>query len=185
MALLKIRVVEQGGGLMPVGLHTAKVTSTRVTESSAGTPQLEVQFRSERTGLVRNAWYNLRGYKRNAKGDLVDKNGKKISLDGLEGDALIKALRRRVEDPEVTKKCENILGKFAFHLGFGKDEEITEDAMIDRECLVAVGNDGVSEKVIYTFSKDNVDGAERMTSNRLGFDVMLDEDVDEDEPVIV
>jgi hypothetical protein len=175
MGLLKVRVREQGtGSLMPVGLHTARVVSVALTDSQAGTPQVEFQLVNQ-DGQVRNAWFNLKGFKRNGKGFFVDSRNHKISLEGLEGEALIKAMQKRVEDPEVTEKLMEILGKFMGHLGFDIDEDVDIEDAVGKTCIVAVGKDAVGEKIVYTFALDNVDAAERITSKRFGFDVILDE----------
>jgi len=175
----EFKVVEQGtGSLMPIGLHKASIVSVIATASKTLTPQIEVRLANEKN-QIRNAWYNMRGYKRNSAGQLVDKKNQVIHLEGLEGKKLETALNRRIEDPALTLKCQEIFGKFLNHAGLEPDrkfknlEEVGE-AIVKNEVLVGVMKERGYEKVSNTFHVDAIDAAERTMSKKLGYEVVLD-----------
>jgi hypothetical protein len=170
-------VAQTEGTLIPVGLHTAEIIAVVETESRSKTQQIEVKFKTA-DGAIRNNWYNLQGFVRNATGKPLDKDGKVINIEGLEGEKLEKAYARRVEDEKSTDICYEILGKFFHHAGFPENEEMTSERLpelLKRNVIIGVMDDGISTKICNTFSVDAVEAGERTMTKKLGYACVLDE----------
>lgn len=177
---MKITAKARKSALIGKGLHLATIQSISETVSKSGTPQLEMKLVNGQ-GLVRMYWFNLRGYKTNAKGDYVDSKNRMIEYLSLpEGsDERHAALAKRVEDPEKTQTCLEILEKFAGDLGFEEDEDINTDDFVEKQLYIVVTDDGVAGNIKYMFGVHKEKDAEYYASKFFGVPVTaFEEDFD-------
>ena len=169
-------VARKTGNLIGAGLHTTTVLSAIETESRQKTPQLEITVQNE-GGAKRKLWFNLMGFKANKKGDYLDKQGRVIkwSLDDAP-EVIAKALAKRIEDPEKTDKCVQIVQEFATDCGIAEGSEFTVDDFVDQTVIIAVSDEGRESRVTNTFSLARQDAAEQIMSKKWGYPVALDEE---------
>lgn len=171
---MKITVQARKSGLIGKGLHECSIQSIVETTSKSGTPQLEMTL-INKAKLVRKYWFNLRGFKKNAKDQFIDSKNRVIELESLKQGSPehIAALSKRVEDPLGTEKAMKILGTFAGDIGFDVDDDINTDDFVGRKVYALVTADGVEGEIKYIFGEHKLESAEFYASKVLGYDVTL------------
>ena len=165
------------GNLTAQGLHRATIELATETVSKTGGPQLEISWVAE-DNTKRKAWMNLVGYKKNEAKQFVDRKGEVIAYEGLEGPMLIKAMSKRVEDPEATAKCNEMIGNLMFDLGVTEEcNDIPElcEALIGKQGLICVIGDSTDGHIEYVYPIDKVAEAQKLMTKKLGFEVEVNE----------
>lgn len=123
--------------IIGAGLHQVIITAIAETLAKVSpnwkdqTPQLEVKFEDSEGKSIMH-WFNLKGYKTRAdyEGQDIPKNVEfRSSENGNEEYAVDTKTNTRIESPEKTAECENMLAKFAYYLAdeqAGVDVDVKE-----------------------------------------------------------